>query len=114
MRISDWSSDVCSSDLKTIIDWQDYSGRLEAIDRVDIRPLVSGTLTAVHFQDGSLVNKGDPLFTIDPRPYKADDDRAAAQLAAARARVGSSEERRVGKECVSTCRSWSSPTHQTN
>src|SRR3546814_17694193 len=87
MRISDWSSDVCSSDLKTIIDWQDYSGRLEAIDRVDIRPLVSGTLTAVHFQDGSLVNKGDPLFTIDPRPFAAEVDPAAAQLAAARARV---------------------------
>src|SRR3546814_6645114 len=59
---------------KTIIDWQDYSGRLQAIDRVDIRPLVSGTLTAVHFQDGSLVNKGDPLFTIDPRPYAAEVD----------------------------------------
>lgn len=80
--------DVAPALGKTIIDWQDYSGRLEAIDRVDIRPLVSGTLTAVHFQDGSLVNKGDPLFTIDPRPYKAEVDRAAAQLAAARARVG--------------------------
>ncbi|WP_313067740.1 biotin/lipoyl-binding protein, partial [Achromobacter animicus] len=56
---------------KTIVDWQRYSGRLEAIDRVDIRPLVSGTLTAVHFKDGSIVKKGDVLFTIDPRPYAA-------------------------------------------
>jgi len=79
--------DVAPALGKTIVDWQDYSGRLEAIDRVDIRPLVSGTLTAVHFQDGSLVHKGDPLFTIDPRPYAAEVDRAAAQLAAARARV---------------------------
>jgi len=79
--------DVAPALGKTIIDWQDYSGRLEAIDRVDIRPLVSGTLTAVHFRDGSLVNKGDPLFTIDPRPYAAEVDRASAQLAAARARV---------------------------
>ena len=81
------SVDVAPALGKTLIDWQDYSGRLEAIDRVDIRPLVSGTLTAVHFKDGSLVNKGDPLFTIDPRPYAAEVDRAEAQLAAARARV---------------------------
>ena len=66
---------------KTIVDWQRYSGRLEAIDRVDIRPLVSGTLTAVHFQDGSIVKKGDVLFTIDPRPYAAEVDRAAAPVA---------------------------------
>ncbi|MCD0504730.1 efflux RND transporter periplasmic adaptor subunit [Bordetella petrii] len=80
--------DVAPALGKTIIDWQDYSGRLEAIDRVDIRPLVSGTLVAVHFKDGSLVKKGDRLFTIDPRPYAAEVDRAEAQLAAARARVG--------------------------
>lgn len=60
---------------------------LEAIDRVDIRPLVSGTLTEVHFQDGALVKKGDVLFTIDPRPYVAEVDRATAQLAAAQARA---------------------------
>ena len=72
---------------KTIVDWQRYSGRLEAIDRVDIRPLVSGTLTAVHFQDGSIVKKGDVLFTIDPRPYAAEVDRAAAALTAAKARA---------------------------
>lgn len=72
---------------RAIIDWQDYSGRLEAIDKVDIRPLVSGTLMNVHFKDGSLVKKGDLLFTIDPRPYAADVNHATAQLAAARARV---------------------------
>lgn len=79
--------DVAPALGRTVIDWQDYSGRLEAIDQVAIRPLVSGTLTAVHFQDGSLVNKGDPLFTIDPRPYAAEVDRATAQVAAAQARV---------------------------
>ena len=72
---------------KTIVDWQRYSGRLEAIDRVDIRPLVSGTLTQVHFQDGTIVKKGDVLFTIDPRPYAAEVDRAAAALTAAKARA---------------------------
>src|SRR6218665_1154923 len=70
-----------------IIDWQSYSGRLEAVDRVDIRPLVSGTITAVHFRDGSLVKKGDALFTIDPRPYAAEVERARATLAATEARA---------------------------
>ncbi|KAK70164.1 biotin/lipoyl-binding protein, partial [Bordetella bronchiseptica] len=79
--------DVAPALGRTIVDWQRYSGRLEAIDRIDIRPLVSGTLTEVHFQDGSLVKKGDVLFTIDPRPYVAEVDRARAALAAARARV---------------------------
>lgn len=79
--------DVAPAFTRPIVDWQRYSGRLEAIDRVDIRPLVSGTLTQVHFKDGALVKKGDVLFTIDPRPYAAEVDRAAAQLAAARARV---------------------------
>jgi membrane fusion protein, multidrug efflux system len=77
--------DVAPVIAKTITDWQGYSGRLEAIDKVEIRPLVSGTIVAVYFKDGSLVKKGDPLFTIDPRPYQAEVDRAAAQLAAAEA-----------------------------
>ncbi|WP_186020984.1 efflux RND transporter periplasmic adaptor subunit [Burkholderia gladioli] len=70
-----------------ITDWQSYTGRLEAVDQVEVRPLVSGTIVAVHFRDGALVLKGDPLFTIDPRPYQAAVDRAAAQLAAALARA---------------------------
>ncbi|MBS0348833.1 MAG: efflux RND transporter periplasmic adaptor subunit [Proteobacteria bacterium] len=73
---------------KAIIDWQDFSGRLEAVDRVEIRPQVSGILTQVHFRDGSLVRKGDVLFTIDPRPFAAEVERAEAQLAAAESRVG--------------------------
>lgn len=73
---------------QTIIDWQDYSGRLEAVDRVEIRALVSGTLTAVHFADGAMVKKGDVLFTIDPRPYAARVEHARARLAAAEARAG--------------------------
>ncbi|WP_321927795.1 efflux RND transporter periplasmic adaptor subunit [Paraburkholderia guartelaensis] len=79
--------DVASVVSRTITDWQNYSGRLEAVDHVDVRPLVSGTIVAVHFKDGALVKKGDPLFTIDPRPYQAEVDRATAQLAAAKARA---------------------------
>lgn len=78
--------DVAEVVSRTITDWRGYSGRLEAVDRVEIRPLVSGTLTAVHFQDGALVRKGDVLFTIDPRPYAAEVARVQGQLAAAEAR----------------------------
>jgi multidrug efflux system membrane fusion protein len=80
--------DVAKVVATTITDYQEYSGRVEAIDRVDVRPQVPGTIVAVHFKDGALVKKGDPLFTIDPRPYAAEVDRAAAQLAAAQARQG--------------------------
>lgn len=72
---------------RPITDWQDFSGRLEAVDRVEIRPQVSGILTQVHFQDGSTVSKGEVLFTIDPRPFAAEVARAEAQLAAAESRV---------------------------
>lgn len=79
--------DVAMVLARTITDWQSYSGRLEAVNHVDVRPLVPGTIVAVHFKDGALVKKGDPLFTIDPRPYLAEIDRAAAQLSAAQARA---------------------------
>jgi len=80
-------ADVAEVVTRRITDWQYYSGRLEAVDRVEIRPRVSGTLTAVHFKDGSLVRKGDELFTIDPLPYQAELARAEANLAGAKARV---------------------------
>ncbi|MFW1953141.1 efflux RND transporter periplasmic adaptor subunit [Acinetobacter beijerinckii] len=79
--------DVANVISQTITDWQEYSGRLEAIDQVDVRPQVSGKLIAVHFKDGSLVNKGDLLFSIDPRPFEAELNRAKAQLASAEAQV---------------------------
>jgi len=67
--------------------WQEFSGRLEAVDEVDIRSRVSGTIRAVHFKEGSLVKAGDLLITIDPDPYAAEVDRASAQVVAARARM---------------------------
>ncbi|MFJ3522503.1 efflux RND transporter periplasmic adaptor subunit [Pseudomonas sp. NPDC090203] len=79
--------DVATVVFKTISEWQGYSGRLEAVDKVDIRPLVSGTIVAVHFKDGALVKKGDLLFTLDERPYLAEVDRASGQLAAAESRA---------------------------
>lgn len=67
--------------------WQEFSGRLEAVDEVDIRSRVSGTILAVHFKEGSLVKAGDLLITIDPAPYAAEVDRASAQVVAAQARM---------------------------
>jgi multidrug efflux system membrane fusion protein len=76
--------------------WDEFSGRLEAVDRVELRSRAAGTVQAVHFREGALVKQGDLLFTIDPAPYAADLERAEAQEAAARSRVthaGSEHER---------------------
>lgn len=59
---------VASRDVTT---WQEFSGRLEAVDRVQIRSRVAGAIQAVHFREGALVKAGDLLFTIDPEPYQA-------------------------------------------
>jgi len=67
--------------------WDEFSGRLEAVERVDIRSRVAGNIQSVHFREGALVKKGDLLLTIDPAPYAADVERADAQVAAAQARV---------------------------
>jgi multidrug efflux system membrane fusion protein len=70
-----------------VTEWDDFSGRIEAIERVEIRPRVAGTIDAVHFQEGQIVKQGDLLFTIDPRPYQAELARAEAAQAGAVARL---------------------------
>ena len=67
--------------------WNEFSGRLEAVERVDIRSRVAGTVEAVHFREGALVKAGDLLITIDPAPYQAEVDRADAQVFAAQSRL---------------------------
>jgi multidrug efflux system membrane fusion protein len=74
---------VVPSDVAT---WDEFSGRLEAVERVDIRSRVAGTVQSAHFHEGALVNKGDLLITIDPAPYATDVERASAQVVAAEAR----------------------------
>lgn len=64
-------------------DWREYVGRLEAVERVDVRPRVPGTIAAVHFRDGDMVSKGSLLFTIDPAPYEAQLRQVEATLAMA-------------------------------
>ncbi len=72
---------------KPVIEWDDFSGRIEAMDYVEIRPRVSGTIDAIHFKEGQVVKKGDLLFTIDPRPFMAEVARAEADRASASAAV---------------------------
>ncbi len=67
--------------------WNEFSGRLSAVEDVEVRPRVSGMVDEVHFREGDLVKKDDKLFSIDIRPFQAAYDRAAAALAAAEARV---------------------------
>jgi RND family efflux transporter MFP subunit len=72
--------------LREVIEWDEYTGRLEAVDSVEVRACVSGYLQSVHFSDGAIVKKGALLFVIDPRPYQAELERAQAELAMAIAR----------------------------
>lgn len=72
---------------RELVSWAEFSGRLEAIERVEIRSRVSGVVEAVHFSQGALVKQGDLLVSIDQAPYLAEFERAQAQLLAAEARV---------------------------
>ena len=65
---------------KRVKDWDEFTGRLQAVETVEIRPRVSGYIDKVAFTEGSLVKRGTLLFVIDPRPYQADYDRAAADV----------------------------------
>ena len=64
--------------------WDEYIGRFEASKAVEVRPRVSGAITGIHFTDGQIVRQGQPLFTIDPRPYRAALSEARASAASAR------------------------------
>jgi membrane fusion protein, multidrug efflux system len=65
---------------KEVSEWDEFTGRLEAVESVEIRPRVSGYITEIRFKAGAIVKKGDLLFVIDRRPYQADFERAEAQL----------------------------------
>ncbi len=76
--------DVANPIKKKVREWDEYTGRFQAFQHVELRARVSGYLQSIHFEDGQLVNKGDLLFKIDPRPF-------VAELAAAQARVESAK-----------------------
>ncbi len=66
--------------MRNIVDFDEFTGRVSAVDSVEIRPRVSGHLKKVHFKEGQLVRPGDVLFTIDPDPYAVEVARRAAEL----------------------------------
>src|SRR6266850_7667306 len=65
--------------VREVVEWDDYIGRLESPETVELRARVSGYLDKIHFKEGKEVKKGDLLITIDPRPYQAEYDRADAE-----------------------------------
>lgn len=77
--------------VKEIVEYDDFTGRFEAVDAVEVRARVTGFLEQVPFRDGSVVNKGDLLFVIDKRPYQATLDQAEATLISAQARFSFAE-----------------------
>ena len=72
---------------RDVTEWDEFTGRLEAVNVVSIRPRVSGYVSAVRFVEGAIVGRGDLLFQIDPRPFQAEVDRLRAELLRARATV---------------------------
>jgi multidrug efflux system membrane fusion protein len=73
--------------VEDIIEWDEYTGRFDAVDTVDVRARVSGYLDEVAFKDGQMVQKGDLLFVIDPRPFERVRDQARAELAQAQTKA---------------------------
>ncbi len=73
---------VAPATQREVQEFDEFTARLEAPDTVDVRPRVAGTVEAVRFKEGQFVKKGDPLFTIDTRAFKAEVARAEAQIAA--------------------------------
>ena len=72
---------------RKVTDSNEFTGRFEPVERVEVRPRVSGYISSVNFKEGTEVSKGEVLFVIDPRPYQAERDKAAAGLAQARSQL---------------------------
>ena len=77
--------------IKEVTDWDEFTGRLYAVESVEIRPRVSGYLQSVNFEEGSIVKKGDLLYVIDPRPYQAVLDQAKADVTRSKAALDLAE-----------------------
>jgi multidrug efflux system membrane fusion protein len=72
---------------RTVTDWDEFTGRFDAVFQVQVRPRVGGFITAVEYRDGAFVSAGDLLYLIDARPYEAIATQASGQLSDARAKV---------------------------
>ena len=78
---------VATPTKRTVTDWDEFTGRFEAVEQVDVRSRVGGFVNYVGFIDGTLVRKDDLLYLIDPRPFEAVETQAQAQLNDAMAKV---------------------------
>lgn len=76
---------------RKVSDNAEFTGRLQAVNTVQVQPRVGGFIESVHFQEGALVHKGDVLFQLDPRPYQAEVDRLSANQAQAKAALSLAE-----------------------
>jgi len=83
---------------REVAEWDEFTGRLRAIDSVEIRPRVSGYIDRIAFHEGGDVKKGDLLFVIDPKPFQAELQRAEAQVSSARAQAQLARQMRVNAE----------------
>ncbi|GAB3045407.1 efflux RND transporter periplasmic adaptor subunit [Stenotrophomonas tumulicola] len=97
--------------IKQVSQWDEFSGRVEAVENVDLRPRVSGYIDKVNYVEGQEVKKGDVLFTIDARSYQAEYDRARAELARARtqstlARGESERAKRLSEQQAISTETW--------
>ncbi|SHK26451.1 membrane fusion protein, multidrug efflux system [Halomonas caseinilytica] len=93
--------------VKDVNFWDEFTGRINAVDEVELRPRVAGYLDEIHYVEGQTVEKGDVLFTIDPRPYQADLARAEAELERARARAELARSEAARAETLAKSRSIS-------
>lgn len=73
--------------MRDVVEWDEYTGRIEAVETVEVQARVPGYLQQVHFRDGQLVTEGDLLYTIDPRPYERILETARAELQQARVKA---------------------------
>ncbi|QTP61101.1 efflux RND transporter periplasmic adaptor subunit [Billgrantia antri] len=87
--------------------WDAFTGRIEAVETVDLRPRVSGYIESVNYTEGQEVEKGEVLFTIDPRPYRAELERAEAELQRAQARAELARSEAARAEALAQSRSIS-------
>jgi RND family efflux transporter MFP subunit len=92
---------------REVLEWDEYTARLEATETVEVRARVNGYLQSIHFKDGSIVKKGELLFTIDPRPYEATLRRAEGEHAVSKARLELAEKKLqraanlIGRDAIS-------------
>lgn len=99
---------------REVVDWDDYTGRFEAPQDVELRPRVDGVITGIHFRDGQDVGKGQRLFTIDPRPYLARLNQAQAQVAKAQAALTNARQVTARSQALAGAQAVSKEELETN